>query len=60
MTKLSRNVIISVSSEREVNTMALMYTDKEAFERVKKFLEVNQYSFEFVISDGTFLIKITE
>lgn len=40
--------------------MTLMYTDKEAFERVKRFLEVNQYSFEFFISDGTFLIKITE
>lgn len=40
--------------------MSLMYTDKEAFERVKKFLEANQYSFEFYISESQFLIKITE
>lgn len=40
--------------------MSLMYTDKEAFERVKRFLEINQYSFEFYISEGQFLIKITE
>lgn len=40
--------------------MSLMYTNKEAFERVKKFLEVNQYSFEFYVSEGQFLIKITE
>lgn len=40
--------------------MLLMYTNKEAFEKVKRFLEVNQYSFEFYISEGQFLIKITE
>lgn len=40
--------------------MSLLYTNKEAFERVKKFLEDNQYSFEFYISDNQFLIKITE
>lgn len=40
--------------------MSLMYTNKEAFERVKRFLEVNQYSFEFSISNGQFFIKITE
>lgn len=40
--------------------MSLMYTNKEAFERVKKFLEINQYSFEFSISNGNFFIKIIE
>lgn len=40
--------------------MSLLYTNKEAFERVKKYLEDNQYSFEFCISEGQFLIKITE
>lgn len=40
--------------------MSLMYTNKEAFERVKKFLEINQYSFEFSVSNGIFFIKIIE
>lgn len=41
--------------------MAFMYTSKEAFERVKRFLEENQYSFEVRISnDNRFFIKITE
>lgn len=40
--------------------MSLLYTNKEAFERVKKYLEDNQYSFEFYISEGQFLIKIIE
>lgn len=40
--------------------MALMYTDKKAFEKVKRFLEANQYTFEFTVSNGLFLIRITE
>ncbi len=40
--------------------MSLMYTNKEAFEKVKRFLETNQYSFKFFISNGQFFIKITE
>lgn len=40
--------------------MALMYTDKEAFEKVKRFLEKNQYSFIYSIDNGQFLIKILE
>jgi hypothetical protein len=59
LTKLSHNGIINVSNEREVNTMAMMYTDREAFERVKRFLEVNQYDFTYSISNGLFYIKIT-
>ena len=59
LTNKKINVIIIIENEREVITMLLMYTNKEAFERVKRFLEVNQYSFKFSISNGQFYIKIT-
>jgi hypothetical protein len=38
--------------------MAIMYTNREAFEKVKRFLEVNQYDFTYSISNGLFYIKI--
>jgi hypothetical protein len=38
--------------------MALAYTNKEAFEKVKRFLEINQYDFTFSIHNGLFYIKI--
>lgn len=40
--------------------MALMYTNKKAFEKVKRFLEQNQYLFSYSINNGQFLIKILE
>lgn len=46
--------------KREVNAMSMLFTKKEAFEKVKKFLEENQYSFTFSISNGQFLISIQD
>lgn len=40
--------------------MKILYTNKEAFEKVKKYLEDNQYSFEYEVLNGQWLIKITE
>lgn len=40
--------------------MSILFKNKEAFERVKKYLEINQYSFEIQISKDGFLIKVTE
>lgn len=46
--------------KREVSAMSMLFTKKEAFEKVKKFLETNQYSFTFSISNGQFLISIQD
>lgn len=40
--------------------MSMLFTKKEAFEKVKKFLEINQYLFTFSISNGQFLISIQD
>ncbi len=41
--------------------ITILFTKKEAFERVKNFLERNQYLFIFYIySDNQFLISIQE
>ena len=51
---------MNLSNEREVMIMAVMYESKEAFERVKRYLEMNQYLFEASMSNGLYLIKILE
>lgn len=40
--------------------MSMLFTKKEAFDRVKKFLEENQYLFTFSISNGQFFIILEE
>lgn len=41
-------------------TTTFMYTSKEAFERVKKFLIQNQYLFEAEEHNKVFILKIKE
>ena len=60
MTKEKESGIMNLSNEREVMIMAMMYESKEAFERVKRYLEMNQYLFEASMSNGLYLIKILE
>jgi hypothetical protein len=38
--------------------MLMMYTQKSAFEEVKKFLEVNKYDFDFYCYSGQYFLKI--
>lgn len=38
--------------------MSMLFTNKEAFEKVKKFLESNQYLFSYSISHKQFIISI--
>lgn len=38
--------------------MSLLYTNKEAFEKVKEYLERNQYEFTYKIESEQFLITI--
>lgn len=38
--------------------MSLLYTNKEAFEAVKKYLERNQYDFTYKVDNGQFYITI--
>lgn len=40
--------------------MSMLFTKKEAFEKVKNFLETNQYSFIYRISNGQFIISIKD
>ena len=40
--------------------MILMYTSKEAFERVTKFLIQNQYRFESETSNNLYILKVEE
>lgn len=42
--------------------MEILFKRREAFERVKKYLEINQYSFEYWESETKeyFFIKVTE
>lgn len=40
--------------------MAILFTKKEAFEKVKKYLEKNQYLFTYSISNNQFFISIQE
>lgn len=40
--------------------MSMLFTNKEAFEKVKKFLESNQYSFSYNISNKQFIISIQD
>ena len=60
MTKEKESGMMNLSNEREVMIMAMMYESKEAFERVKRYLEMNQYLFEASMSNGLYLIKILE
>ena len=38
--------------------MSFMYTNRKTFEKVKKFLEENQYSFKVQISNNQFFIRV--
>ena len=40
--------------------MAIIYNSKESFEKVKKFLTENQYSFECIEQDNLWKIIIKE
>lgn len=40
--------------------MSVLFTKQEAFEKVKKFLEANQYSFFISISNDQFIITIQD
>lgn len=40
--------------------MSLLFTKKEAFDKTKKYLEDNQYLFEYRICGEQFFIKIVE
>lgn len=40
--------------------MSILYTKKEVFEKVKKFLEQNQYIFTVSISNNQFIISIKD
>jgi hypothetical protein len=40
--------------------MSMLFTNKSAFEKVKKYLEENQYLFTYQFSYGHFLIKIQD
>jgi len=39
--------------------MTLLYTNKEAFTKVKNYLERNQYDFSYEIQNGQYYIKIS-
>lgn len=40
--------------------MIILYTKKEAFEHVKKYLEINQYLFETWTTQEGFFIKVLD
>lgn len=40
--------------------MSMLFTKKEAFEKVKKFLEANQYSFTYHVTNEHFYITIKD
>lgn len=40
--------------------MAILYTEKKAFDEVVKYLEENQYIFEVSTNEGQYLIEIKE
>lgn len=40
--------------------MKLLYTHKDAFEKVKRFLEENQYLFTYEIINGQYKITIQD
>lgn len=39
--------------------MAILLTNKQAFNRVRRFLELNQYSFTWTESHGQYTVRIT-
>lgn len=54
-------IMIEMAIGRQV-CMEILFKCEEAFEKVKKYLERNQYSFEFWQSENKeyFFIKVTE
>ena len=54
--KMYTNII----KEREVKNMKLMYTSKEAYEKVKRFLVENEYRFEVEEENNLYILTVKE
>ena len=53
-------LLIVKHKEREVKNMKLMYTSKEAYEKVKRFLVENEYRFEVEEENNLYILTVKE